>query len=69
MQDARIFTDYRPNCVLTNSLQQKAGIKDSNEFRKYLQQNALNIIKSNKDCIPLKNCELCPVCKNVLQYK
>ena len=58
---------YRPNCVITKSMKEKAGITDDNDFRKYLKNNAVKIITSNRECIPYKECSLCPTCKKALQ--
>ena len=40
MSDGRIFTDYRQNCTLNNSLAKNMG---SWEYRNYLTENATQI--------------------------
>ena len=43
MADGRIFTDYRPNCVMNSELSKN---KDSFEYRYYLTKNAGSIEQS-----------------------
>jgi len=40
MSDGRIFTDYRQNCTLNNSLAKNMG---SWEYRNYLTENSIQI--------------------------
>jgi len=68
MSDGRSFTSYQPSCQLNADLQEKYKVKNSHEFRYYLQKNAEAIMKdniSNSD----KMCTLCPVCKSALEWK
>ena len=44
MADGRIFTDYRANCVLNNSLSQG---KNSFEYRYFLTHNGTDLEKQN----------------------
>ncbi len=66
------FTSWQPNCSLTQDLQDKYGVKDSNEFRRFLQQNAEKIIKdmaeSASKCVDDIECKSCPVCKKALDW-
>jgi len=48
MSDGRAFTDYRPNCMVNEKLQQGSGMENSREYRMYLQQNASKIIAANQ---------------------
>lgn len=68
MNDGRVFTDYRPNCEINTSLQQKTGVKNSHEFRKYLQDNGEEIMKRNREA-NRQDCSICPVCQMALDYK
>ena len=68
MQDARIFTDYSPNCQLNTSLQQKYKTTDLHAFRSYLQQNAEQVMKDLQP-VDETNCKNCPVCMASLSYK
>jgi len=69
MSDGRAFTDYNPSCSLNNNLQKKYNVKDSHEFRQYLQHNAEQVMKDLANCDPKDQCALCPVCKQALEYK
>lgn len=68
MSDARIFTNYSPNCSLNNTLQQNYGATDTRAYRYYLQQNAEQVMK---DLQPVNEstCKSCPVCSASLSYK
>jgi len=46
MADGRIFTDYRPNCVMNHELSQG---KNSFEYRYFLEKNGASIEKSILD--------------------
>ena len=46
MADGRIFTDYRPNCVMNSSLSQG---KDSFEYRYFLTNNGNAVEKQSLD--------------------
>ena len=67
MSDARAFTDYHPNCELNNTLQKKYNIKNSHEYRAFLQQNAEKVMVDTK--IGTDDCKLCPVCEASLAYQ
>ena len=44
MSDGRLFTSYKSNSELNNSIMDGLGVKDSNEYRKLLQKNGESII-------------------------
>ena len=48
MEDCRSFTDYNPNCALNESIKQKHNIKNSTEYRLYLQRHACQIMGDMK---------------------
>ena len=47
MMDGRILTDYRPSLYVDSMLMQANGIGSSNDYRKFLMNNALSLIKTN----------------------
>jgi hypothetical protein len=69
MQDSRVFTDYQTSCQLNDLLQKKFNVKNSNEYRYYLQQNAEQIMKDFTKASGKEECESCPVCGKALEYK
>ena len=69
MSDARIFTDYNPNSDLNNIIQKKYNIKDANEYRSFLQKNAVKIMGDSAQYDMEPNCKFCPVCKLAVDYK
>jgi hypothetical protein len=69
MSDARVFTDYNPNCELNNSIQNKYQIKNSHQYRNFLQKNADKIMMDNVKNAQQPDCKLCPVCKDAIEYK
>jgi hypothetical protein len=69
MSDARIFTDYNPNSDLNNIIQKKYNIKDANEYRSFLQKNAVKIMQDSAQYDMEPNCKFCPVCKLAVDYK
>ena len=46
--DSRIFTDYRENCRVNESIQAQAGVENTRVFRKYLQNNAKQLINQER---------------------
>lgn len=66
-EDGRAFTDYNPNCELNNYIQKKYDIKNSHEYRAFLQANATKLMKDL--CTQKEDCKFCPVCKAALEYK
>ena len=69
MSDARVFTDYNPNCELNNALQKKYNLKNSHEYRSFLQKNADTIMVDFAKCAEQPECKLCPVCRGAIEYK
>lgn len=48
MSDGRCFTSYVSNCQYNANLMNTIDVKDSNEYRKYLQNNTDYIMKVYK---------------------
>jgi hypothetical protein len=69
MSDARVFTDYNPNCELNNTIQNKYKIMNSHQYREFLQKNADKIMSDNSKSAQQPDCKLCPVCKDAIEYK
>jgi hypothetical protein len=46
-EDGRAFTDYSPSCTINNKIKKSNNIKNSLEYRKFLQQNAKEIMEVN----------------------
>jgi hypothetical protein len=69
MSDGREFTDYQPSCALNQALQQKYNVKDVHQYRYYLQKNAEQVMKDLADCDTKRECALCPVCQQAVNYK
>ena len=69
MSDARTFTDYNPNCELNRIIQKKYNVTDANEYRVFLQKNALKIMEESSKYDMEPNCKFCPVCKLAIDYK
>lgn len=69
MSDGRQFTDYNPSCELNKMIQTHFELKDSHEYRNFLQNNkdmVREYINSLKNGV--KDCEICPVCMTSLSY-
>lgn len=69
MQDQRAFTDYHSSCDLNKTLQEKFNVKNSHEYRYYLQKNAEKIMKEFAEGSAKEECKLCPVCGKAVEYK
>lgn len=72
MSDSRTFTNYQSSCIMEEFLQKKYNIKNSHDYRSFLQKNAEQIIKDLGDCDINKPdaCKsLCPVCKTAVEKK
>ena len=55
MDDARHFTDYRPNCHVNNLVASNNGILNSFEYRMFLTHNANNLMELNRSYAVQKN--------------
>lgn len=49
MSDGRAFTSYISNCQTNQNLMNQLSSKDSNEYRKFLQDNAVMIMNMQKN--------------------
>ena len=47
MSDGRNYASWQPEAVVNSKIQQQEGLKTNWEYRKYLQNNAQNIMKFN----------------------
>ena len=47
MSDGRNYSSWQPEAVTNSKIQQQEGIKSNWEYRKFLQNNASNIMKFN----------------------
>ena len=47
MSDGRNYASWQPEAVINSKIQKQEGIKTNWEYRKYLQNNAQNIMKFN----------------------
>ena len=55
-----MFTDYRPNCDMENSLRMKNGLRSNYEYRQFLINNAEKLMNVNRSYNQEKNgCEPC----------
>jgi hypothetical protein len=61
MDDARHFTDYRPNCYVNNIIRANNQLLNSFEYRKFLTDNANKLMEMNRTHACQKNC--CGPCK------
>lgn len=63
----RDFTDYRPACSINDSIKAQNQIKDSYQYRLFLQRNATSLMKLNAPNVKL-TCD-CPKCDQLDQNK
>lgn len=68
MADSRPITDYRPSCDINSAIMNKYGIKDNNQFRKYLQNNGKAILAELAGQNSPDLCKECPVCKESVTF-
>jgi hypothetical protein len=47
MNDGRNYASWQPEAIINSKIQKQEGIKSNWEYRKYLQNNAQNIMKFN----------------------
>ena len=66
ISDGRQFTDYTPSCILNHNLQHKYNIKNSHDFRSFLQKNSTKVMNALAVCDSEQSCSVCPVCKHSL---
>lgn len=62
MQDGRCFTTYISQCELNTQMMANQRIQDSNDFRRFLQTNAEQIMKTTTQVcgdVVRKECEYC----------
>jgi hypothetical protein len=60
MADGRHFTDYRPNCEVNTFIRSDNNIKNSFDYRTFLQTNAETLMNKNRDISTKKNyCKPC----------
>lgn len=58
MSDGRNYTNWEPEVVIDKKIKQEQNIKSNMQYRQYLQNNALNIMKNNQ----LNTCDECGIC-------
>ena len=58
MSDGRNYTNWQPEVVIDKKIKEENNILNNSGYRKYLQNNALNIIKHNQ----LEMCNKCGIC-------
>lgn len=60
MDDARHFTDYRPNTYVNNLIRMTNNVSGSYEYRQFLIHNADSLMKANTQYADMKNaCSPC----------
>lgn len=55
MSDGRLFTDYNPNAVMNKKVSEMNKIKSNEDYRKYLTNNANQIMNYNLSMSTLEN--------------
>ena len=58
MSDGRNYTSWEPEVVIDKKIEQEQNIKSNMQYRQYLQNNAVNIMKNNQ----LNSCDECGIC-------
>ena len=58
MNDSRIYTNWKSPELFDEKIKKENNITNNNDYRKYLQSNALNIMKYNQ----LQSCDDCGIC-------
>ena len=59
MSDGRMFTDYRPSCVVNNQIRSQLGVSSSLEYRNILTLEASKIMQGERDNVQAGNCKCC----------
>lgn len=62
MADGRHFTDYRPSCEINATIRDDNKLKNSHDYRNFLQQNANTLLNVNRKHACMKNC--CSPCES-----
>lgn len=58
MEDSSIFTDWRSSGYVNNLLRMKFNTLNDNDYRRYLQNNAISIMQDNTDYYKsISNCD------------
>jgi len=55
VNDGRLFTHYTPDSIVNENIKRANFIKTNSEYRKYLTENALSIMKNNYNSMILEN--------------
>jgi hypothetical protein len=55
VNDGRLFTHYFPDAVVNENIKRANFIKTNSEYRKYLTDNALSIMKNNYSSMIVEN--------------
>lgn len=58
MSDGRNYTSWTPQVAIDNQIVKENNIQTNMQYRHFLQNNALNIIKNNQ----LNSCDECGIC-------
>tara|TARA_Y100000816_G_C25708537_1_gene374107 strand:+ start:276 stop:494 length:219 start_codon:yes stop_codon:yes gene_type:complete len=66
MSDGRCFTSFMPNCQMNEFYKNKYNSTTNNEYRQYLQENALEIMDEFKNTCENETVDECTTCWNVL---
>ena len=48
MNDGRNYTSWEPQVVIDKQIEKEQNIRSNMEFRQFMQNNALNIMKNNQ---------------------
>jgi hypothetical protein len=49
--DARIFTEYKSNCIVNKKIMKDHKITSQYEYRKFLQENAEKLMESDRNSL------------------
>ena len=69
MSDGRCFTSVIPNCQLNENLKKRFEVKSNNEYRRFLQDNADEIIDQMKKVCKESSKLECTTCWNAQKNK
>lgn len=62
MSDGRCFTSFIPNCQMNEFFKNKYSSASNNDYRQYLQENAINIMNEFKHTCENETVEECTTC-------